>query len=342
MWRRESADGIPMPADDHAKRTRTSAAPPAQESEAGFRARAMLVCVIVVSVAAAGQIVGALVGFSPGAALLSGCLLGVGAGVLLAGPLVGNAAQGSDTKRRAMITRIQRVAQADREELLDDLLECEQDIALGPLAKAVHDALTRAHADRLEAAALRREMAHKVEREAKKRTVTLEHEAERDELTGLHNRRGFDRGLGEMIEEAKETGEEIVLLAIDMDRFKLLNDTCGHEKGDEALRIAGELIKAHTRDGDLGARVGGDELFIVMRGVDAPTALGVGERLIGLFSNHPAGNGLPCPWPGMSIGLSRLIADGAEDAEDLKRLADEALYESKRNGRGRITLARAA
>lgn len=312
------------------------------KDQASLRARAVLLVVLIACAVGVGQIASGLAGLRPGAALLIGIVGASTLGVALINRLVVDRAEATDRKRRAMIERIERVARTDREERFDDLLECEKDAALGPLAHAVHDALTRAHKDRLEAAALRREMTHKVDRETSRRTATLTHAAERDELTGLLNRRGFERRLGEIIEDCRGTNEELVLLAIDMDHFKQLNDTCGHEKGDEALRIAGDLLRAHTRGDDFAARVGGDELFLVLRNVDGARARGVGERLIDLFVKHPAGNGLPCRWPGMSIGVAKLLGDRAEDADDLKRLADEALYASKRAGRGRITFARAA
>lgn len=308
---------------------------------AGFRARALLLCCLVVFASAAGEAIASWVGVSARYALLAGACAGVLLGVLCAGPMVASPATASDAKRRAIIDRIARLARTDRDAEFDELLSFERDAALGPLARAVHTALTSAHRDRLEAAALRREMAHKVEKESRRRTATLTHEAERDELTGLLNRRGFDRALGEMIERARDAHTEVTLLAIDMDRFKQLNDTCGHDAGDEALRLAGELIRAHTRDTDIGARVGGDELFVVLDHVEMRAALSVGERLIEHFTSHPAGRTMEV-WPGMSIGVAGLLADNALDAAGLRRLADGALYASKHNGRGRITRAKAA
>ncbi len=338
----DRADGVQMHRRPAASKAPPPSAQPISDDDASFVARSVLLSVLVVCIGAVGQIVGALIGFGPGVSLLGGCVLGIGSGIFLAQRLVVAPALASDAKRRAMIARIERVTRADREELFDDLLICSSDKALGPLAHAVHDALVRAHRDRLEAAALRREMVHKVDRETTKRTATLTTAAERDELTGLLNRRGFDRRLADTIDDARETGVEVTLLAMDMDRFKRLNDNHGHEKGDEALRIAGDLISAHTRDGDLGARVGGDELFLVLRDADAAAATDVGERLISLFTNHPAGSDLDGLWPGLSIGIARLLGDGAADADQLKKLADNALYQSKNNGRGRVTLARAA
>ena len=311
------------------------------ERAAGFRARAMLLCCLVVFTTIAGELVGSWWGMSERIALLAGACSGVLLGVFCSGPMVAAPAMASDAKRRAIIARITRLAKHDRDTTFDELLEFEHDAALGPLAEALHGALTSAHADRLEAAALRREMAHKVDKESRRRTARLTHEAERDELTGLLNRRGFERALGSMIERAIEGGTEVTLLAIDMDRFKQLNDTCGHDAGDEALRLAGELIGAHTRATDIGARVGGDELFVVFDHVSMEAALSIGERLIDHFTNHPTGRTMEV-WPGMSIGVAGLRADRARDAEDLRRLADEALYQSKRDGRGRITRARAA
>ncbi|GAB4522303.1 MAG: hypothetical protein Tsb0013_25050 [Phycisphaerales bacterium] len=314
---------------------------PEAERAAGFRARAMLLACIVVFVCVVGELLASLAGLPARVAMIVGTTAGVLGGLLGAGPLVAAPALASDARRRAMIDRIARVARTDRASTFDELLEVEDDPALGPLARALHEALTGAHRDRLEAAALRREMAHKVEKESRKRTATLTHEAERDELTGLLNRRGFERALRMMIERAHRAGTEVTLLAIDMDRFKQLNDTCGHDAGDEALRMAGELIGAHTRDTDISARVGGDEFFIAFDHVDTEAAITIGERLIDLFSNHPVGRSMEV-WPGMSIGVARLRADGAKDANDLRRIADEALYRSKREGRGRVSRPRAA
>lgn len=335
----QSPAGLAEPVDH----VDTAGAPKRQgePQEAGVHTQAALVvgfacigCVVTQAV------LGLLFGVDPRVAMAAGAVVGFIAGACCLGPMVIAPITATDRRRREMIARIERIARTDREELFEDLLTCSSDPALGPLAQALHSALTRAHADRLEAAALRREMAHRVERETGKRTRSLEHAAERDELTGLTNRRGFDRRLEELIAHAKETSTELALVALDMDRFKNLNDTCGHEKGDEALIIAGELLMAHTREGDLAARIGGDELFLVLAGADAERCSHVCARISDLFARHPAGSGIP--WPGMSFGVSFWHADKAQDTAHLKRMADEALYASKANGRGTVTFARAA
>ena len=89
---------------------------------------------------------------------------------------------------------------------------------------------------------------------------------------------------------------------------------------------------------DLGARVGGDELVFAMAGISIAEAEKVASRIADLFRVHPEGVGLACPWPGMSIGIAALQQHRGRDAPTLRRMADAALYASKREGRGRITV----
>jgi diguanylate cyclase (GGDEF)-like protein len=176
-----------------------------------------------------------------------------------------------------------------------------------------------------------------VEREARKHIAHLTTLSMTDELTGLANRRGFEQGLTKMVDRATREHAEIALLAIDLDNFKRLNDTCGHQKGDEALSIAGDLLQAHVRERDLAGRMGGDELFIALYGVDGRSAEAVAGRLIRLFASHPTACQPNVPWPSMSIGIALLREDQCQDARELRLYADQALYASKRAGRARAS-----
>lgn len=239
--------------------------------------------------------------------------------------------------RQRIIDRIEAVAAAEREAPFDALLKIDPRHELAELARTIHSALASAHRHRLEAARLKREMNARIERETRRQCAYLATLSFTDELTGLANRRGFERGLEVLYHRAVARGDELALLAIDLDHFKLLNDTCGHDKGDEALAIAGDLLQAHTREGDLAGRCGGDELFVALYNMDAERATRVAERLIDLFARHPAGLNLPCKWPGMSIGIALLQGDRPSDVAEFKRMADRALYASKRGGRSRAT-----
>lgn len=239
--------------------------------------------------------------------------------------------------RRRMIRRIELWADAERSVKAEELGAVDPRHELAELASAVGRALSSAHAERMETARRGREINAVIERETRRRCAHLTALSVTDELTGLANRRGFKAGLEAMVERAVAREDEVALLAIDLDHFKALNDTCGHDKGDEALSIAGDLLQAHVREGDLAGRMGGDEMFIAMYGVGASEAERVAERIMHLFGRHPAGRGLPCPWPSMSVGIATLRGGGVRSASELRRLADEALYASKRGGRSRCT-----
>ncbi len=235
-------------------------------------------------------------------------------------------------------TRLASIARVDREEAFADLLHLPADHPLADLARAAHDAARSAHADRLEAARLRRDMHVEVERSARRRTARLTKLSTTDDLTGLLNRRGFEEALDAAVAAAREQAREAALVAIDLDRFKALNDARGHEAGDAALRTAGEVLRANIRGEDLGGRMGGDELFLLLDGTDGRHAVEIAERIVRLFARHPAAREEGELWPGLSVGVATVLEGGARSGLELRRMADEALYASKRTGRGRITL----
>ena len=118
----------------------------------------------------------------------------------------------------------------------------------------------------------------------------------RDELTGLLNRRGLDVMLPEQAKRAKRSGRPVIVVYGDIDRFKTLNDTYGHERGDEVLVAVAGALRASFRETDLIARLGGDEFCVIAEADDIDPAL-LGERLDGAV--RAAGERL-----GMSVGLS--------------------------------------
>ena len=124
------------------------------------------------------------------------------------------------------------------------------------------------------------------------------------------------------------------MLAIDLDYFKQLNDSLGHDQGDAALRAAGETLNASLRDGDLAGRIGGDELVVCLRGTTARGAKAVAERFMKLFAQHQSSSGIEQHWPSMSVGVACAMEHRAQGPQHLRRMADEALYDAKRAGRG--------
>ena len=151
--------------------------------------------------------------------------------------------------------------------------------------------------------------------------------AELDGLTAVANRRTFETVLERELSRARRTGDEVGLVLIDVDRFKELNDTHGHQAGDELLRQVGRLLVENSRDFDTAARYGGDEFALVLPGSSVADALDVAERIRGLLGDLEAT---------LSLGVAS-FPKHADDAGSLVQAADEALYESKRAGRNRVT-----
>ncbi|GIX31591.1 MAG: hypothetical protein KatS3mg124_2063 [Porticoccaceae bacterium] len=167
-------------------------------------------------------------------------------------------------------------------------------------------------------------------------TRMLEHQAFHDELTGLANRATFDDHLRLAIHQAERRGESLAVLFLDLDRFKLINDTLGHRTGDRLLRALAERLSGALRESDTLARLGGDEFAVLLGpGAGAQTATEVARKLLALVSQ-------PFPLDGhqlqvtASIGICLFPEDG-RDAETLLRHADTAMYQAKERGKNRFT-----
>ena len=308
------------------------------EPAPGSRGRQAMVALGVAASTVLGAMVFERMGLIGGWSALAAVPVGVGAGLVFGAGLAATASRRAREHRERLVERIRAVAGADRDAAFDLLLRIDDRHELAELARTVHGVLSEAHRDRLEAARLRRDMSQLVERASERSNAKLSKLTVTDELTGLLNRRGFAQALEQAVECCRREQTELVLIAFDLDHFKRLNDNCGHEKGDEAIVAAGQIIGACASEGDFGARIGGDEMFLGLRSSDRGKARRIAERVMELFAQHPAGAGLPVPWPTISAGVACLNADHAGSAADLRRLADEALYASKRAGRGVVSV----
>jgi two-component system cell cycle response regulator len=163
--------------------------------------------------------------------------------------------------------------------------------------------------------------------------------ATRDELTGLANRREYDRILSEEEERARRFGHPLALVIVDLDRFKAVNDSHGHGAGDAVLREAARRVAASIRTVDRAARIGGEEFALILVQTDGAAALEVARRAIVAVGRGPidAGGGLMLKVTA-SAGVAELPADGASAAE-LFAAADRALYAAKERGRNRAVAA---
>jgi diguanylate cyclase (GGDEF)-like protein/PAS domain S-box-containing protein len=163
----------------------------------------------------------------------------------------------------------------------------------------------------------------------------LQHQALFDGLTDLPNRvQALDRLSGE-IETARERGQNVALLFVDLDEFKAINDSLGHEYGDELLVLASERLRQAAGPGGVVARFGGDEFLVIMGGLnDAKTAREAAERIVERFS-HPFTISRRDLIATASIGLAVYPNDGRTQ-QTLLRNADTAMYQAKLAGRNRF------
>lgn len=154
-----------------------------------------------------------------------------------------------------------------------------------------------------------------------------------DGLTGLSDRQFF-RGRLTAELTAPEREDQVAVLLIDLDRFKLINDSHGHPVGDALLQMVAQRLRSVVREGDLVSRLGGDEFAVIMPGVGAPEAMG--QRLVDLLSRPYLIEG-HIAVVGASIGVAVGPRDGADTAS-LVRAADLALYQAKEDGRQSVRL----
>jgi len=166
-----------------------------------------------------------------------------------------------------------------------------------------------------------------------------------DALTGAANRRHFDQHLPTAIARSQDAGEPLSLLMIDLDHFKLLNDTLGHQKGDESLRRVSLLLKAAVpNESDLVARYGGEEYVIVLHNTAHAAALTFAQKINAAI--YDAGIPNPsAPTDGrltVSIGVATASPALPLNDRELLLAADSALYRAKREGRNRARSAQEA
>ncbi|MFN7101737.1 MAG: PleD family two-component system response regulator [Pseudorhizobium sp.] len=163
-----------------------------------------------------------------------------------------------------------------------------------------------------------------------------------DGLTGLNNRRYLDSHLRTLFNRAAARGRSLSVCITDIDRFKQVNDTYGHDVGDEVLKEFASRIRSTVRGADLACRYGGEEFVVVMPDTNADTASMIAERLRSLIENEPfilrsSGTKLHIT---ASLGIA-CNDKGAETPEQLLKQADKALYEAKNGGRNRVVAAAA-
>jgi diguanylate cyclase (GGDEF)-like protein len=166
------------------------------------------------------------------------------------------------------------------------------------------------------------------------KSLTLEQAALTDGLTSIQNRRYFDDALKEYLAEFKRIDKPIGLMILDLDHFKQINDTHGHNIGDEVLKSVARCLKELTRYHDVVARLGGEEFAVIVPNIDGELLQKLAERIRRSISALPITSGNVRLAITTSVGLA--IWDRRETAEKLVERADKMLYEAKRLGRNRV------
>ncbi len=179
-----------------------------------------------------------------------------------------------------------------------------------------------------------RALAHGRQRELAALNARLREAAYSDELTGLPNRRALDEFLARAWEDALARGRPLSCVLLDLDHFKLVNDTHGHEVGDRVLRSVARELQRHGRSDDLLARWGGEELVLVCPGVEPHAAAALAERM------RAAVQGLQDGLPAVTLsgGVAQAGVAQPDAVGAMLRAADRALLRAKREGRNRIVV----
>ena len=172
---------------------------------------------------------------------------------------------------------------------------------------------------------------------------TVERQAVTDELTGLFNRRRFQEAMATEVERSKRFGQPVGLVLLDLDDFKAVNDTYGHQQGDLVLREVARVLRETSREIDEPARYGGEELAVVLPGTDLEGAYNLAERVRAGIEELalPLLDGDGTLWVTASFGVATLPGS-ADDMRELVAAADEALYRAKRAGKNRTVRAEAS
>jgi diguanylate cyclase (GGDEF)-like protein len=167
----------------------------------------------------------------------------------------------------------------------------------------------------------------------------LEQMAATDPLTGLYNRRHFGEVLERYFSESARYGKDLACIMCDLDGYKKLNDTLGHQFGDKILQVSSKIITWNLRVMDIAARYGGDEFVVLLPQASAELALSVAERIHSQFITQmkniiPANITLT-----LSMGIASMLHNRPANSDQLVAIADEALYEAKHRGKNQTIIS---
>lgn len=203
------------------------------------------------------------------------------------------------------------------------------DHATKPLSPALFAAKVKALCDR-----------SRMQRELKSRLRYALENAATDALTGLFNRRYFERRLKEESAHARRHKKPFAIIMLDLDHFKLVNDTYGHEDGDRVLKLVADHLGAGLREDDVACRYGGEEMVLLLRSTTGAAARVVANRLRTSLADKRIALGAKKEPKQVTFSAGVAAADDRNDydAHDIVSRADQALYRAKRAGRNRVEM----
>jgi len=167
----------------------------------------------------------------------------------------------------------------------------------------------------------------------------VEEMASTDALTGLYNRRHFNLVIDQLFAESRRYNTDLSIAMIDLDGYKQLNDSLGHQVGDQVLVVVGKILKSNMRRADIAARYGGDEFVLLLPHCDPLEASRLVNRIRDDYRSQSTSLIKRDKGMSMSVGIASAISNQPATADEFLQIADESLYASKQSGRDRITIS---
>lgn len=220
----------------------------------------------------------------------------------------------------------------DGSKQIEDLAAARRGAA--PLVQPTQELLNEIKALKSEIAELKGEMRQRIASRTdalERKLGAMQAKASRDALTGVSNRRSFDEEFPKILDACRIARQNLVLMMIDVDHFKTLNDTLGHAAGDDLLRSIGQVMRSTIRESDSAYRYGGDEFVLLLPAADMTSARALADRLRYLVDGLTKHHRFLDPRPQLSIGIASLVEDAPKtpDPNQLLQIADQRLYAIK-------------
>lgn len=213
-----------------------------------------------------------------------------------------------------------------------------EDIAVAAMKTGAHDYIMKDNLARL-VPAIERELREHETRQAHRRAQeVIHHLAYHDALTGLTNRHEFETRINDLLTNPAHINTENVLLYIDLDQFKIINDTCGHVAGDELLKQLATLLSSTIRKMDTLSRLGGDEFGVLLLNCDLEHASSIAQNILDIIKDFRFSWETKTFTVGASIGMVQFNGGSYKDLTSVLSAADMACYAAKDLGRNRIHL----